>query len=350
VAWPSAFVRFTKAFGTIANMDLTSVSTGCVLEVNFVDKFLTAVLTPIALGLPLAAAFMVFGTIFKLSRSPRADKDGKINPVLRMRNLCLKLIVFMLFLIYPSTSNTILKMFSCRALENGKSYLSADYSIECGAAPVATLLFGGEHAFATYQSWAGFAVLAFPIGVPVFFFLLLWLHRGDLFEEGSDQPKAELEDELGFLYAGYRKQYWWWECVELFRKLALTGILAFFKPGTPEQLFLGIVLANVFIVGYAREKPYLEFGASDLQLACQQQVFFVSLSAFAVLTTAGRNSGANPAFTSSAFGIVLLLMGIAPVVVAVLQMFFGKVEAPQWPTKEKKTDTRALVPSMKIIV
>ena len=182
----------------------------------------------------------------------------------------------------------------------------------------------------------------YPIGVPVFFFLVLFVTRDELFEPGTDTPNPDKAEQLGFLYAGYTKKYWWWECVELFRKLALTGILAFFKPGTPEQLFLGIVLANVFIVGYAREKPYLEFGASDLQLACQQQVFFVSLSAFAVLTTAGRDSGANPAFTSSAFGMVLLLMGVAPVVVAVLQMFFGKEEAPQPSTSASNVTNNVL--------
>jgi len=300
-------------------------STGCALEVNFIDKFVSSVLTPIALGLPLAVAFVAFGVIFKLSQLPRANKDGVINPVLRVRNLCLKLIVFMLFLIYPSTSNTILKMFSCRKLENGRSYLMADYSIECGDATVQTMAFGGVYSFAAYQYWAGIAVLAFPLGIPILFFLLLWLHRNDLFEEGSDEPKEELRDELGFLYAGYRKQYWWWESVELFRKLALTGILAFFKPGTPEQLFLGIMLAVVFIVGYAREKPYLGTMDSDVQLVCQLQVFFVSVSAFAVLTTAHRTDESNP-FTSSAFSFLMVLVAVLPMIVVAIQIFFLRGE------------------------
>jgi hypothetical protein len=227
----------------------------------------------------------------------------------------------MLFLIYPSTSNTILKMFSCRKLENGRSYLMADYSIECGDAKVQTMAFGRLYSFTAYQYWAGFAVLAFPLGIPILFFLLLWLHRNDLFEEGSDEPKEELRDELGFLYAGYRKQYWWWESVELFRKLALTGILAFFKPGTPEQLFMGIVLAVVFIVGYAREKPYLETMDSDVQLVCQLQVFFVSVSAFAVLTTAHRTDESNP-FTSSSFSTLMVLVAVLPMIVVAIQIFF----------------------------
>ena len=193
--------------------------------------------------------------------------------------------------------------------------------LACGDATVQTMAFGGVYSFAAYQYWAGFAVLAFPLGIPVLFFILLWLHRNDLFEEGSDEPKEELRDELGFLYAGYRKQYWWWESVELFRKLALTGIIAFFKPGTPEQLFLGIVLAVVFIVGYAREKPYLDTSDSDVQLVCQLQVFFVSISAFAVLTTAHRTDESNP-FTSSAFSMLMVLVGVGPLVVVAIQIFF----------------------------
>ena len=267
----------------------------------------------------MLAAFVVFSVLFKASRAPRAGADGKTHPLLRMRNLCLKLVIFMLFLIYPSVSNTILKMFSCRTLGNGKSYLTADYSIECGGAKVHTHAFSGKYSFDAYRAWAGAAVLVYPIGVPIFFFIVLWLQRGALFVAGTDEPAAEAKETLGFLYAGYRPKYWWWECVELFRKLALTGIIAFFKPGTSEQLFLGIVLAVAFIVGYAREKPYLKLHDSDLQLACQLQVFFVSLSAFAMLTMAQRDRSANP-FVSSAFEGVLLLVGTGPIILVAMQM------------------------------
>ena len=200
------------------------------------------------------------------------------------------------------------------------------------------LAVGSSYSFDWYQGWAGFAILVYPIGVPVFFFLVLFVTRDELFEPGTDTPNPDKAEQLGFLYAGYTKKYWWWECVELFRKLMLTGILAFFKPGSPEQLFMAILLAVAFIVGYAREKPYKQASASDLQLICQLQIFFVSVTGFAVkmsdMVVAASGTGKSP-FSSPGFGDLLLSIGCMPMVLGFMQSMMALVQQMQGLASDK---------------
>ena len=335
IAWPKKYTDFVDSFDWV-NLEIPG--TGCMVETNFVDQWLSAVLTPLAIGAPLIAAFFTFQLVFTLSRQKGHDKQGRQNRMLHSSELCLKWVIYMLFLIYPSTSSIILRMFDCTTLENGDAYLKADFSIQCGAATVDTKAFGTTFDFNHYQRWAAFTIVLYPIGVPVFFFLVLWLCRSELYIEGTDTPNPEKAAELGFLYAGYTKKYWWWEFVELFRKLMLTGIIAFYKPGSPQQLFLAVLLALTFIVGYAREKPYKNPSASDLQLVCQLQIFFTSFAGFAVkmnslLTAATDGKTENP-FSSPGFSSLLLAVGIAPLVLLFVQVVLSMVAQAKDAKKE----------------
>ncbi len=51
-----------------------------------------------------------------------------------------------------------------------------------------------------------------PIGIPAFFWALLWRNR---FALHTDSVKAR----FGFLYAGYRAEVWWFEMVDAIHKV-----------------------------------------------------------------------------------------------------------------------------------
>ena len=93
--WPTQFADLQFYFSFV-NVDLPNM--GCVINVNFVDKFLSAVITPLCLGAPFFVGFFVFGAMFKVRRVDKRDEDGHINPLLHTQNLCLKAIMYLLFL------------------------------------------------------------------------------------------------------------------------------------------------------------------------------------------------------------------------------------------------------------
>jgi len=61
---------------------------------------------------------------------------------------------------------------------------------------------------------------------------------------------------VGFLFDDYRPDMYYWEVVELLRKLALTSILALIAPGTAGQVVVGLLLALFMLLLTLHLKPY----------------------------------------------------------------------------------------------
>ena len=88
------------------------------------------------------------------------------------------------FLCFPMVSSLAFRTFHLDCLDNGRAYLVADYSLDCGTCDVATReLLEPSAAYERVRTLAYVAILLFPFGVP-FFYLVLLLRNGD------DEAKA----------------------------------------------------------------------------------------------------------------------------------------------------------------
>ena len=50
---------------------------------------------------------------------------------------------------------------------------------------------------------------------------------------------------------------WYWEVVELSRRIVLTGCIAVIMPGTPGQIMVGVIISSTYMKLYAYFQPYL---------------------------------------------------------------------------------------------
>ena len=135
--------------------------------------------------------------------------------------------VVLIFAVTPYVSSIVFSTFSCRAFdgEPGETlkWLSDDYSVFC---------YGDGYYM--LQVAAGFFIFLWPVGVPLLFGGLVFAARGQW--EGS----AELSRAVRFLHAEYRDECFYWEVLELARKLLLTGFVLLI----PQQFeVLRVVLA-----------------------------------------------------------------------------------------------------------
>jgi hypothetical protein len=175
------------------------------------------------------------------------------------------LFLYGLFLIYPSVSSTVLRHFVCKQIDD-RSYLWSDLRIQCYT-----------------DRWTTFAfvsfglILLYPVGIPTFFFALLKIHQKDL-----NQPR--IRAQLGFLYAGYRLEIWWWEIVDCAHKLALTCLIAFAP--LEAQLPLGMVIATLFTAALLLFHPFLRTEDDLLQLFAQCEIYLLLLAGFVFYTSA----------------------------------------------------------------
>lgn len=332
--WPTNF-RDLQRFFSFLNFDLPNM--GCMMKINFIDKYLSAVIMPFLATAPFVIGFIFCGMTAagqtrynkfgQVDKHGRYDDKGNINFWRHKQNGCMKAILYLLFLVYPSTCASILRIFHCTELQNGKSYLAVDMSIPCVAdAPVSTQLFGDSQTYGAYRTGAGFMLLVYAVGTPSFFFIMLWLKRNELYEDKAKHiPDAEVENELGFLYAGYESDFYWWECVELLRKLALTSLITFVAPGTSSQLFSAVILAQVFIVLYARFQPYESDSDDSLQLCSQLHIWFTALAALVVMmSSVVQDDGqviTDSTYESKLFDVILVSSTLAPIALAFIQCF-----------------------------
>ena len=124
---------------------------------------------------------------------------------------------------------------------------------------------------------AWFAILLYPIGLIFIIGAALFVARHDI-RAGAGTPFSRA---IRFLYAEYCPSYFWWEIMEMFRRLVLVGILVLVDRGSVTQ----IVVAAVFSVGYfaiqMQAAPYEHLGANFLANTCSlaQVIFVRSLAA-----------------------------------------------------------------------
>lgn len=93
-------------------------------------------------------------------------------------------------------SSAAFSAFSCDEFDNGRSFLRADYSIECDSI---------RHTAAKDLAWLG--ILLFPVGMTLLYAVLLLLARRAIYTE---TPTA-LSRALDFLVRDFETDYYWWD-------------------------------------------------------------------------------------------------------------------------------------------
>ena len=81
--------------------------------------------------------------------------------------------------------------------------------------------------------------------------------------------------EVAFLFAAYRMDCWYWEVVELIRKLLLTSILALIAPGSAGQVVVGILIAFVALIAALIKEPYAMKRLNVVAQVAQLNLFFL---------------------------------------------------------------------------
>ena len=91
------------------------------MDYNFYDRLLGTTLGPlVVIGL--------LGMTYTIALRRNRDSDTARQTV-RQKHASIALL--MIFFVYSNVSSVIFQTFSCDGLDDGKSYLRADYSIEC---------------------------------------------------------------------------------------------------------------------------------------------------------------------------------------------------------------------------
>jgi len=169
---------------------------------------------------------------------------------------------FIIFLVYPSTTNRIFTTFTCYVVEEDKrSFLEADYDVSC------TESLYLQHKFIAY-----ILVLLIPVGIPVYFGRLIWKAKPDIKEHKGPH-------HLENLYEDYKPDCCMWEIYQMLQKVILVGLLTFIHRGSILQVLVGMVVAITVLILMVRSEPYLDVHTNILAVMGQTIIAMSYMSA-----------------------------------------------------------------------
>ena len=179
---------------------------------------------------------------------------------------CYRAVFLILFIVYPAASAQTFQMLpaACHKIcvdtdeHSCEEYLRSDYTIKC---------YSKE--YNKYVSIA-YGMLAFVLGYPLAILLLLWKRRNKLTANVADGTKGnkgnELSAGLGFLYENYSENCWFWEVLELVRKVILTSVLVLIGGESRTHLGTAAIVSGLYAVLFASYQPISDRFEHWLQL------------------------------------------------------------------------------------
>jgi hypothetical protein len=193
--------------------------------------------------------------------------------------------------------------------------------------------------YARYKSAAHILVVVVPIGFPLALLAALlhtWRQSRTLWANGDGDSDDAAGDDAGerqfarFHYArveslfgsvveDFRAGCWWFEPVDLVRKLSLSGLLQFVHRGTAAQCFCGSAIAFASFGVQQRLQPYREPESNILKALVDAQLFLAFLVSFILRVLDMPGFLALEPFGEDAYGM-LLVCSMALLVCAALAL------------------------------
>ena len=198
VSMPASVAALLDTFeGLNLNIDSVGLPLPCLQIGSFFNRLLFVVLMPYVIAL-LIIAWCTSSEA--LAASSTWLKGGLIRALPYLLGLS--------FLAFPMVSSLAFQAFSCESFDDGtRFFLRADYSLNCDT---------DEYDAVMNLAWA--AIVLYPLAIPLVCLVLLLSTRKAILNE---QP-TPLSRALAFLHQDYEPSMFWWEIVEIAKKVRHT--------------------------------------------------------------------------------------------------------------------------------
>ena len=303
IEWPNALTHAVKLFEFVELSVLKIPSLHCIRSdwrLNAIGEFWISLIAMVTIPSLLLIYFALKAVMSYCCVSKETcEKKWRIS-----LKHCLQSIVLFFFATYPFISTNIFHVLPagchtfCTVKENGHclnkmSYLRNDYSVKCPSR-------SGDPNFNLDYAYVS---LLLPVGLPVLLLYLLWKfapkdgneiptqrsmssYCEDLEEnenqyyvdwEGYNAPLINSNNvnpetnsvaafALKMTYGNYKTSCWYWEFIEMVRKLVMVAASSFLLENLKIGLYSNILLSIFFVVLHARKWPMKDSFDNYMQL------------------------------------------------------------------------------------
>eukprot|EP01052_Picozoa_sp_SAG31_P005638 SAG31_NODE_250_length_19098_cov_4.337123_8_plen_1277_part_00 len=154
--FPEMFQKFLSTLSFLSVDLFKTFDLHCAFPVGLYGKYKSTMFLP-----PIAMGFIIVYTVL----------TGREKIIARSASL----IFFFLFLVYPTLVISVFHMLSCRKLDDGQYVHNYDYSVDCTS-----------NEYLWFEASAVIMVFVYPLGIPLFFGLLMFVNRAELSKDDDD--------------------------------------------------------------------------------------------------------------------------------------------------------------------
>eukprot|EP00602_Paraphysomonas_sp_CaronLab_P005348 CAMPEP_0185017998 /NCGR_PEP_ID=MMETSP1103-20130426/842_1 /TAXON_ID=36769 /ORGANISM="Paraphysomonas bandaiensis, Strain Caron Lab Isolate" /LENGTH=1593 /DNA_ID=CAMNT_0027547641 /DNA_START=63 /DNA_END=4844 /DNA_ORIENTATION=- len=150
-------------------------------------------------------------------------------------NTSAKIFLWFCLIAYPSLSSSMLVVYNCRDLGVTGVFLRDDYSIECGS-----------HVHSSSVAVGTLGTILYVIGIPLLFYLTVRYRQHPM-----------LENPSSLLHENFAREWVYYECYDLIRKLLLTSVMPYVAPPDSASQCLYLLLVDMMaLIILAYSRPY----------------------------------------------------------------------------------------------
>jgi hypothetical protein len=200
--------------------------------------------------------------------------------------------------------------------EPGQTYMRSDLSVNFD-----------DPKYKTMAWFAYIFIFIYVIGIPAFYILILYKKRHiiakDPDEEGESvhpddhQEVMKCRTEFGSMYKDYKRKYYWFELVEMVRKILLVGALVMLG-SSGMQIFAGIIICFFYVLLVAYLEPLTSRTDQVLQYVTSIQLFCTLISGLMInYRSFERDNGKTNEMQDLALSIWLMFSTVLVFVVIV---------------------------------
>ena len=268
VEWPQPFRTLARWFAVTRLTIADVLPTSCAVhEYDYYDHVLVSTLVPLALCFLawsrkwVAAVARARCRCSSLSGSSLLAFDAAAMDATRFT-------LVLAYLVLPTTSMTLFRVFLCTEFADGTAWLDADYSLRCDSR---------EHE--SMKVFCGIMIAVFPVGIPALFAVLLFREREAISARDPDKKPPYRTRHISFLFASYRPDKYNAEIRECVRRLLLSSLLVFVGRTSTARAAWGVALAWVSALAFREYTPFASPVTNALAVAAEWQVVFTFLMA-----------------------------------------------------------------------
>ncbi|CAM9790810.1 unnamed protein product [Scytosiphon promiscuus] len=304
--YPGVYQDCLSVIGVV-NFDLGSIlASGCVWsDIDFHDRLLVSTLGPLVI-----VGFLVMTYQIAVRRTGAVSNTAVAEKIQHRHQTALLLLTF---LVYSSVSSMVFQTFACETLDDGVEYLRADYRIHCT-----------DEKHKSFEVYAGFMIVVYPVGIPLLYAILLYQHRDVLSDAGADKTGAQ---SISSLWEPYRPERFYYEVVECGRRIMLTGAVVFIFPDDAAQVAVTMLISFVFFAVFDVLSPYKSESDMWLSRGGHVIVFFSMFDLLLLKVDVSSESDQSQAIFAGVLvaGHVLMILAI---VVEVAGIYFASRRKP----------------------